>query len=82
LGGWLIHAPSVILRVYDKIARKIIVYMDVGTDPAWYSRNKDRYASLNPFFKVQAAPGEMVFREQFFSDQELVKTELYNDFIS
>jgi DNA-binding CsgD family transcriptional regulator len=77
-----IHAPSAVFLIHDKTHQKADASGVMGVDPAWVKSYQEYFVTINPWLKGNPfRRGVVALGEQILNDQELVRTEFYNDFL-
>src|SRR5262249_53505282 len=77
-----IHAPSAVFLIHNKTRQKANASEVINVDPAWAKSYQEYFVTINPWLESDPfRRGVVAAGEQFLNDQELVRTEFYNDFL-
>jgi len=78
------HADQAKFAYCDLIQRAGCIEVSAGVDPHFNELYRLRYARLNPYLRRGARElraGEVVHGEMLLADEELIRTEFYNDYM-
>jgi DNA-binding CsgD family transcriptional regulator len=77
-----VHAETAGLLTQDKAGRWARGAATLGVDPASLKAYEEYFVSRNPWLpRHKVLTGNVITGEQILSNQELLKTEFYNDFL-
>jgi DNA-binding CsgD family transcriptional regulator len=77
-----IHAPSAAFLIHDNRHPKANISAVVGVEPVWTKSYEEYFVTINPWLADRPFRRAVVaVGEQILNDQELVRTEFYNDFL-
>ena len=78
----VIHAPSAVFLIHDKTHQKANASEVIGIERACIKSYQEYFVTINPLLAADPfRRGVVAVSEQILNDQELVRTEFYNDFL-